>query len=158
VKLNLGSGYLKMDGYVSVDKYVQADIQADLLKLPFKDGEAEEVFLHHVIEHFPIKKITDLLEEIHRVLQPEGVLKVGYPEFEVCVRNFLENTDGRRWSWWAQTLYGSQTAEGMFHTAPIMTDRLVEQLVEVGFKDFDYRLDGADASLQCVKTKPLPWF
>lgn len=159
LKLHLGCGHIRLDDYVNVDKFnPKADVQADLLSLPFPDESAEVVVANHVIEHISWQYQMRLYEEFHRVLQPDGVLKLGYPEWEECAKNFLSNQGGIRWKWWVQTLYGSQHEPGQQHLAPIVTSRLVEQLTEVGFKDFDYCLTGADAQLVCVRTQPLPWF
>ena len=159
LKLHLGCGNIKLDGYVNVDKFNPiADVSADLLNLPFADNSASIVVAHHVIEHISWAKQMDLYEEFYRVLEKGGILKLGYPEWEVCVQNFLTNEGGVRYKWWIQTLYGSQHAPGQAHLAPIVTSHLVEQLTQVGFGEFDYCLDNADANLICVKTEPLPWF
>jgi len=159
VKLHLGSGYIHLDGYINVDKFHPlADVKADLLQLPFADSYADEVFAHHVIEHISYGQQMDLYEEFFRVLKPGGLLRLGYPEFEVCVKNFLENEGGRRWKWWVQTLYGKQDEPGQTHLAPIVTSHLIEQLEQVGFGEFDYSLEEANANLVCKKTEPLPWF
>lgn len=159
LRLNLGGGNIKLPGFTNVDKYnPNADIKADIRKLPFENGSVEEVLLNHVIEHIPYRDHIKLLEEIHRVLKEDGVLSIGFPEFEKCVEAFLSNHGGDRWKWWVQTLYGSQTDEGQFHVAPITREHLTEQLFQVGFHKVDYKLDEFNAFLKCKKTKPLPWF
>lgn len=159
MKLNLGCGATILEGYINVDKYHPvADVKADILQLPFPDCSADEVILSHVIEHISWRKHYDLLEEIHRVLRNKGLLELAYPEFEKCVEAFLTNKDGRRWRWWVKALYGSQEREGLYHVAPILTDRLIEQLTEVGFTDFEIKKEGCDTALRCKKTEPLPWF
>ena len=156
--LNLGCGDRILPGFVNVDKYnPKADVEADVLDLPFADNSAERVILCHVIEHISYKRTIDLLEEIHRVLAPRGLLEIGYPEFEECVKAFLNNEKGERWRWWIQTLYGSQDNPGQYHVAPIVIWHLKEQLSEVGFNDFEYELHGSDAVLRCKKCEPLPW-
>lgn len=158
VKLNLGCGFDTKEGYINVDKYnPKAEVQADLLALPFEDDSADEVAAFHVIEHISWRRQMDLYEEFHRVLKPGGLLCLAYPEFEECLRAFLENRNGQRWKWWMQVIYGHQQTEGQAHLAPIVTSHLVEQLAQVGFKDFDYFQDKCDSVLKCTKTNPQPW-
>jgi ubiquinone/menaquinone biosynthesis C-methylase UbiE len=147
-----------MEGFINVDKYnPKADIQADVLNLPFEDNCAERVILCHVIEHVSYKKTIDLLEEIHRVMVVGGSFELAYPEFEKCIEAFINNEKGERWRWWIQTLYGSQENAGQYHVAPIVTSHLIEQLREVGFDSFDYELNEYNAVLKCKKCEPLPW-
>ena len=158
LKLNLGCGNMILPEFVNVDKYnPRADIQADILNLPFEDKSAEKVVLCHVIEHISYKKTIDLLEEVHRVLVDGGAFELAYPEYEKCVEAFLKNEKGERWRWWIQTLYGTQDDPGQYHVAPIVTEHLKEQLREVGFNEFDYELDEYNAVLKCKKCEPLPW-
>ncbi len=44
--------------------------------LPYKDNSFEGVCAYAVFEHIPVSKIPNVLNEIHRVLKPEGVLFV----------------------------------------------------------------------------------
>lgn len=160
IKVNLGCGNIILDGWVNVDKYnPKANVQADVLDLPFEDNSVDEVLLSHVIEHVSYRKTVDLLEEIHRILKPSGKFFIAYPDWKGCMEAFMENRNGERWKWWVQTLYGSQTDAGQYHVAPIITDRLLEQLREVGFGEFDVNWKGfPDMEIKCYKCEPLPWF
>jgi ubiquinone/menaquinone biosynthesis C-methylase UbiE len=157
-RLNLGCGFDKREGFINVDKYsTLADVNADILKLPFKDNFADEVVLFHVIEHVPYLKHVDLLDEIFRVTKEGGTFYISFPEFEKCSKAFLENKDGQRWKWWVQTLYGEQSHPGLFHVAPILIDRLTEQLEESGFGELEISEDRTDTALRCKKLKPKNW-
>ena len=158
-KCNLGCGDIILDGWVNVDKYnPKADFKADVLDLPFVNGCFDEVILSHVIEHVPYKKHVYMLDEIHRVMEDGGKLVIGFPDFMETAKNFIENKNGERWTWWIQTLYGTQSDEGQFHVAPVTTKHLIHQLTEVGFDDFVCETDnGYDMVLTCKKTESLPW-
>ena len=159
VRVNLGSGQDYRDGYINVDKYdPRADIQADILELPFDSESVDEIVLSHVIEHISWRKHTTVLEELHRVLKPGAKLEIMYPEFERCVENFFNNKDGNRWKYWVQTLYGQQIDIGQYHVAPMVSGRLTEQLREVGFEVLDCEEDKEDTKLTCKKIEPLNWF
>ncbi len=54
MKLNLGCGYNKLEGYVNVDidKKCKPDIVANLeKKLPFKSSSVDEIIMFHSLEH-----------------------------------------------------------------------------------------------------------
>jgi predicted SAM-dependent methyltransferase len=74
-RLNLGSGYRKKPGFINLDnrKETFPDILCDLAEgLPFKDSSVDEVWAQDILEHIPIGKTVFLIEEIYRVLKPEG--------------------------------------------------------------------------------------
>jgi predicted SAM-dependent methyltransferase len=65
------------------------DRQADIRHLPFVDGWFVGVECHHVIEHLTPEDATRALAEIHRVLQPGGILEISCPDLEACARTLL---------------------------------------------------------------------
>ena len=83
LKLNLGSGTRKLEGYVNVDidKATKPDIVCDLDKYPypFKTSSADEIFTEHCLEHLadPLRS----LKEIRRVLKPRARLVVRVPHY-----------------------------------------------------------------------------
>jgi len=53
LKLNLGSGPEKKEGYVNVDVMDGADLVHDLTNpLPYPSESVDEIFASHIIEHF----------------------------------------------------------------------------------------------------------
>ena len=81
IKLNIGSGYDKREGYVNIDinKTTNPDIVVDLEKgkLPFKDNSVDEIIANMVLEH--IVNLEPLINEIHRVMKKGAVLKIVVP-------------------------------------------------------------------------------
>lgn len=76
LKLNVGAGYTKIDGFVNIDSVQTGiiDYVMDIEKepLPFEDNSVDEILAHEVLEH-----LSDLIfpmNEMHRVLKPEGIL------------------------------------------------------------------------------------
>lgn len=87
LKLNLGSGLRPQPGCVNIDNRpeVNPDIILDITTgLPFPDNSVDRVFAYDILEHIPIGKTVPLIEEIYRVLKPNGVLE-----------HFTPSTDGR---------------------------------------------------------------
>jgi len=87
IKLNIGSGNQKQSKYINIDirESANPDIVADLSKrFPFKSNSIDEVRAFDFLEHIPIGKTIGLIEEIYRVLKPNGYFK-----------HFTPSTDGR---------------------------------------------------------------
>lgn len=82
MKLNLGCGDKKHDGYVNVDICGNPDLVCDLSKFPwpFDNDSVDEVFSEHFLEHAEDYERTIL--EIHRILKPGGVIHFVVPYFK----------------------------------------------------------------------------
>lgn len=95
-RLNLGSGedvrpasegWVNMDGYVAGPGVIRHDFVAT--PYPFPDNHFDYVYASHVLEHIPpifrrwngVQRdvLYDVMEEIHRILKPGGVLHVLVP-------------------------------------------------------------------------------
>jgi predicted SAM-dependent methyltransferase len=83
LRLHLGSGTHRLDGWVDVDLLgMPADLRWNVTRpLPFPNGSASAVFLEHVLEHFPLGAGLDLLAECRRLLGTGGIVRVGVPDF-----------------------------------------------------------------------------
>jgi len=71
LKLDLGCGRNKREGYVGVDadSGVGADIVASALDLPFEDESVDEVHSSHLVEHFDPSDAQKFFDEVFRVLK-----------------------------------------------------------------------------------------
>lgn len=95
LRLNLGAGDNRQEGYVSVDlREDVADVVCDVRKLEgYADGEVDEILAEDLLEHFPADQTADLLEEWARVLKPGGLLTVKVPNLYLLARNIVAYTD-----------------------------------------------------------------
>ena len=87
MKLNLGCGYNKLEGYINVDNDLRCnqDIVADLEeRFPFEDGSVEEIVMFHVLEHVgqDTKTYFNIWKEFYRVLKDQGVIKITVPHWQ----------------------------------------------------------------------------
>jgi predicted SAM-dependent methyltransferase len=91
VKINLGCGQYKLRGFrnVDADPACCPDVVATVPPLPFTDGEADEVYCGHLLEHFPRAEGLRLLRECYRVLQPGGQLGVVVPNTRLILRRWM---------------------------------------------------------------------
>lgn len=81
VIINLGCGNKKQQGEIGVDIIAtpEVDIVTDLNQypLPFEDNSVDIVRSSHVFEH--IDDLIALMEDIHRMLKPGGLLEFTVP-------------------------------------------------------------------------------
>lgn len=91
IRLNLGSGPRKLDGWVNVDILgMDPDLHWDLRRgIPFPDSSVEATFLEHVLEHFRTGDALRILEECRRVLVPGGIVRAGVPDFGLYIRSYV---------------------------------------------------------------------
>ena len=85
LRLNLGSGVNKMDGYVNVDKYGygKPDIIMDLEQTPwqFLDDSVEEIMLNHTLEHLgkDTQTFFAIIKEMYRVCKHDALIEINVP-------------------------------------------------------------------------------
>lgn len=84
IKIDLGCGKTKKEGYVGIDKYQMegVDILCDFEKekLPFEDNSVDRIYASNVLEH--IDNIFFLMEECYRILKPDGMMKILVPHYK----------------------------------------------------------------------------
>ena len=121
MKLNLGCGNVRLDGYINFDliRFDEVDVVGDGLKLPFKDNVFDEIRAIQVLEHF--ENPCDILDEMWRVVKRDGKVYVQIPLAGSGTAHLdlshKFKTDGYVWS---QILSGyfesiSFSAEGLKH-------------------------------------------
>ena len=96
VKINLGSGHWKLDGWVNVDldPGSRPDVLANLARpLPFRNGVAWLMHTEDFIDQLELEQASGFLRECHRVLQPGGILRVLTPDLEKLTVLYLEDPD-----------------------------------------------------------------
>jgi hypothetical protein len=83
LKLNIGCGNKKIDGYLGIDKYKcdAADYICDIEveKLPFEDNIVSAIILDNVIEHF--YDLPKVINELVRVSCKGCIIKIITPHF-----------------------------------------------------------------------------
>jgi len=136
VKLNLGCGKTKLEGYVNidVDSVIEPDLVLDFVRqpLPYETGSVDEVVMFHTIEHIQKFNHPLILREIHRVLRVGGSLYLSYPWFERCFENWKNNKLGFR-DFWHATMFGRQLHPADFHFCAMDPTELEIVLRDVGF-------------------------
>ena len=82
MKINLGSGYKRIDGFLNIDDdpLVKPDFLCNIEKdkLPFEDNSVEEIRAHHILEHIGAGFIP-LMQELYRVAKHGCILDIVVP-------------------------------------------------------------------------------
>ena len=82
--LNIGCGFKHIENAINLDinKIVKPDVIVDLenRKLPLENETFKVVYAYHILEH--IKNLIPLMNEIYRVMKPEGELYIKVPQNE----------------------------------------------------------------------------
>lgn len=82
MKLNLGCGNQRLDGFVGVDRYPCAGAQllCDLERpLPFRTSSVDELLLDNFVEH--VRDLPALMAELARVGRPGARVRILTPHF-----------------------------------------------------------------------------
>ena len=82
MKINIGAGDIKLEGYVTLDYDTlsnpdyQLDIERD--RFPFDDNTVETVVAHHILEHLG-EGYFHCLQEIYRVCKHGAIIDIRVP-------------------------------------------------------------------------------
>ena len=96
VKINLGSGHWKLDGWVNVDLDIDSipDVCANLaVRLPFRDGCADLMHTEDFIDQLELNEARAFLVDCHRILKPGGILRVLTPDLEKLAQLYLNDCE-----------------------------------------------------------------
>ena len=99
LKLHLGSGTIRLDGWVNIDlETPQADVRLDITRrLPFADGAARLIYHEHVMEHITAPQGAFGLRDWFRLLEPGGVLRVATPDLHYVIERYGGNWQDQAW-------------------------------------------------------------
>ena len=90
IKLDLGSGpKYGRDGWTTIDSF-GSDIVWDLTdKIPLPNSSVTEIYTSHLLEHLDFNQITNLLEEIERLLKVGGKLRICVPDASKYIHAYM---------------------------------------------------------------------
>jgi predicted SAM-dependent methyltransferase len=136
MKLEIGSGNKPMKGYVHFDVRagIGADVVGDARKLPFKDGECDEVYSRFFLEHLPRKDALLAIKEMFRVLKKGGVLEIIVPNIAYFCKLFVEER-GQKKQWALNKIYGFEHYKEDHHFFGYDEEILSDALKQTGFAE-----------------------
>lgn len=137
MKLDIGCGEFKREGYTGVDPYIETDIQAFMWALPLPDDSVEEIYTSHALEHVSKFEVPLALVEWKRVIIAGGLIEIQVPDLKWCCEQWLarQSTD-----WYMDILFGQQIHAGEFHKTGFTLPIMQRYLDEVGLILADYKV------------------
>jgi predicted SAM-dependent methyltransferase len=142
IKLHLGSGGIRIPGYLNVDLRPgpHIDFIDDVGVLSqFKTGTIQSIYACHVLEHFShemgtsTQKCTEVLKRWHELLVPGGTLYVAVPNLDKIFKAILK---GRRYKdtlGYIMAIYGGQDYPQNVHYTGFTKSILIDLLKSLGF-------------------------
>lgn len=133
--LHIGCGEIDSPEFVNVDAQPYPHVHVvknDITDLPmFDTGTVDLVYMCHILEHLSLSDLSATLIEMHRVLKPDGVLRVSVPDFDYVI-DIYEDT-GRQIQAIMAPLLGSHRNAYDIHHIVFNREWLSAQLKQAGF-------------------------
>ena len=85
MKLNIGCGLNKIQGFINIDKYPESKpdlvMDADVAPWPFESNQVDEVLFNHSLEHMGADTETflTLMKELHRICKAGAKIQINVP-------------------------------------------------------------------------------
>jgi ubiquinone/menaquinone biosynthesis C-methylase UbiE len=160
MKINVGCGMRVLPGYENIDKYVSAPgvLVGDVKALPHATGTVDAVLAEDILEHFPRNEWRDALAEWVRVLKPDGIITIQFPDMVILAKELIAaGTDHVRWEHWNRKVFGGQgdgigPGVGMFHYTGFSYAYLRHHCETIGLAYISHHFNEANCTLVMRKT------
>jgi predicted SAM-dependent methyltransferase len=145
IKINIGCGetnfgedWISIDGNINYRHVVHDDVHLS----SHPDNSVDFIYSSHFIEYFDRGQVIFLLENWHKVLKPDGILRIAVPDFESMAKLYI-NGDFPLEKFLGP-LYGKMEMGGktIYHKTVYDIYTLRNLLEQVGFKNihrYDWR-------------------
>ena len=129
VRLNLGAGDIPIDGYINIDRKTGQEAYP----LAYEDGSVDEIRASHILEHFGLHEIKDVISNWVDKLKPGGLLKVAVPDFNKIIEGYKKGDA-------ATVLYacGGQTDENDYHKSLFEINLLTKMFEDAGLGEISH--------------------
>lgn len=133
--LHIGCGDINCPDFINLDARPLPHVhmvRQDMFNLKsIPDQVIDMVYMSHVLEHVPRKKLAPTLREMNRVLKTQGILRISVPDFDLMVQMYQRT--GRDMDFVAYPLMGGQDYPYNFHYAVFNKESLTSLLNQCGF-------------------------
>lgn len=137
---------------VDLGMSVAPDFVCDITCMPiFRDDMWDEVVLHHVLEHLPRANAPVALDEIRRILKPDGILDIEVPDMDAICAAWVSGEHPK--AMLQQWVYGEQLGAhelGDNHRFGWTEVELRETLADAGFRPGARLADGLAVRFRCT--------
>lgn len=136
MKLHLGCGEKKLEGFVNIDTRPLEDVVDvidDVRELTTIENETVSlIYCSHVLEHIGRREYIEVLKRWYDVLQNGGILRLSIPDFEKVVEHYNKYKDIDMIRGF---LYGGQNYKENYHYCAWDFKKIKSDLESVGFSD-----------------------
>lgn len=133
--LHIGCGDINSPDFINLDARPLPHVHIvsqDILNLnSIPDQVIDMVYMSHVLEHVPRKKLVRTLREMKRVLKKQGALRISVPDFDHMIH--IYQITGRDMDFVAYPLMGGQDYPYNFHYTVFNKESLTSLLMQCGF-------------------------
>lgn len=97
-KINIacGNSFVVQEDWTNLD-YVSSHVSVktiDILGgLPFEEQSINVIYSSHFLEHIPHAKVPAFLQDCHRIMQSNGLIRLALPDWENLCREYLKCRD-----------------------------------------------------------------
>jgi predicted SAM-dependent methyltransferase len=143
-KVNIGCGSLILEGWVNLDVSPApgAEYTNVMNGLPFSDGAASHIHCEHFLEHLDYPVALSFLAECHRILRPQGTMRIIVPDAGKYLAAYCRND---------QTFFGHLTHLGNAVEALETRMHVINQMFRMG-GDHKYSWDFETLHHACRRT------
>lgn len=127
MKLNLGSGSLKLKDYINYD--IKDGKLAYPLDVP--DESCDEIRASHILEHYSHRQVFQVITDWVSKLKIGGILKIAVPDFAKIVEHYRNNDEPKM----AYYLMGGQVDADDFHKSIFDEKTMIEIFEAAGLSD-----------------------
>ena len=161
IKLHVGCGTVKLDGYVNIDLRMVdgvTDVIASCDNLPYSENTVDEIVSYHLIEHFDEPEAKKILGHWHSLLKDGGICIIETPDVIEMARKMISVHETMQmvrpgYIYGCHDKAGRETIVNDNHKWGYTQESLRKYLLEVGFKyvstsyGTDYHATGSDPKL-----------
>lgn len=156
IKLNIGAGGTKIDGFINVDSLLLRNTELisniRYLSCFIQKGTVSNIYASHILEHFSEKEIWVVLKILFELLEEGGELRISVPDLDKITSIYTKNIEyfrKRGTAPWIGPIYGGQTTKYDFHKTGFNLSWMTYLLEETGFR----KVEEYDAEKFCKKEK-----
>lgn len=169
LKLHVGCGTVKLDGYVNIDlRQVKGvtDIIASCDNLPYAENTVDEIISYHLIEHFDEPEAKKVMSHWYSLLKDEGQCVIETPNVIEMARKMISVYETEElvrpgYIYGCHDKTGRETIVNDNHKWGYTQQSLRKYLLDIGFKyvstsyGTDYHATESDPKLfvRAVATK-----
>ena len=145
MRLNVGCGETKKEGYIGVDcRPLPGVVLADMWNVhTLPVCPVEEIYCRHALEHVTFAEGKDALKSFFAALKPGGGVNIVVPDI---IDHLGSLFDDPMCNYALGSLYGWQRYPEDVHKAGYTFELLSEFLAEAGFVDIKRRTSGEDSA------------